>query len=146
MMSLEKLTSPDYHIFFEKVRLFYDITWKFELALISRWEVSTKTRQFLYIHLKIQRAPVIMIQSFRKNILDLMKSLENLNYPYYHELTFSQKWDSFAELIWRTAPIIPGWYFCSKRQFWWCHLKFWTGAIITCWHFCKTKAFFDDVT
>ena len=58
----------------------------------------------------------------------------------YHELTFSQKWE-FAELIWRTAPIILDLYFFSKQQFWWCHLKIWTGPIIRSWYFRKNESF-----
>ena len=145
MMSLEKLTSPDYHIFFEKVRLFYDITWKFELALISRWEVSTKTRQFLYIHLKIQGAPVIMIWNFRKNILDLTKSLENLIYPIITSWHFRENetvllnW--FDELLLLSRADI----FAQKDSFDGVTWNF-EVALLSRADICKTKAFFDDVT
>ena len=94
-MSLENLTSPVYQDskISEKWGFFNDITWKPELARTNepRWEVSTKTRQFLHIHLKIWAAPVITSWNLRKYSLDFMMSFENLNYPYYHELKFSQK-------------------------------------------------------
>ena len=57
------------------------------------------------------------IWNFHKNILDLMKPFENLNYPYYHELKFSRKWESFAELIWWTALLSWAVIFAQKDSF-----------------------------
>ena len=116
--------------------------------------------------MKIWTVPNITMRSVHENKTILIHSLENLRRPCNHDLKFSQKYSRFNKVIWKfeppllsragtfakmrqfcwTASIITSCYFCSKRQFWRCHLKFWTGPIFTSWHFCKTKAVFDDVT
>ena len=67
----------------------------------------------LYIHLKT--IPVITSWNFCKNTLDLMKSIENLNFPYYQVLKFPQKQVTFAEMIWWTASTITSWNFCKNK-------------------------------
>ena len=83
MMSLENLTSPDYHEskILQKQDLFDDITWTFELALISRWEVKTIHENKAILRHSLENLTCPTIWNFRKNILDLMESFENLNYP-----------------------------------------------------------------
>ena len=85
-----------------------------------------------------------------------MHLLENLSCPCNHELKFSQntqdlmKWFEnlnyiFAKInhfCWTGLKNCPCYYelkFLLKKQFWWCHLKFWTGAIIKNWNFCKNR-------
>ena len=91
-----------------------------------------------------------------------MHLLENLSCPCNHELKFSQntqdlmKWFEnlnyiFAKInhfCWTGLKNCPCYYelkFLLKKQFWWCHLKFWTGAIIKNWNFAKIGSL-DDVT
>ena len=78
----------------------------------------TKTRQFWWCYSKNWTCTIIKRWIFHKNILDLMKSLKNLNCCYYHEVKFLQK----------------------VSQVYWCHLKIWPAPIITRGIFCKNKA------
>ena len=87
--SLENLSCPSNHEqkFSQNIRQ----SWKFKLSLLSRGKVSTKIRSFLYIHLKIRPAPIITSWNIRKNKAVLLMWFENLHFPYYQELKFSQK-------------------------------------------------------
>ena len=89
--------------------------WKFELALLSRAEV------------------------FEKSKAVLTKSLENSDYPGYHEVSISQKYGRFYEVNWKFAlPLLwLGKIFPKIKQFCWCDLKICTALIIKSWSFCK---------
>ena len=68
-----------------------------------------------------------------------MTSVENLNCPYYHELTISQKQSSFLKVILKIELTLSSWakFFQKIWQFWWYHLKFELPFIITSWNFHK---------
>ena len=56
---------------------------KFELSLLSQAESFVKIRQFSWSDSKNSIFSISTSWNFRKNILDLMQSLENLNCRYY---------------------------------------------------------------
>ena len=62
-----------------------------------------------------------------------MMPFENLNWPYYHEMEFSQKHGRFYEVTWKFAlPLLSrGKIFTKIKQFYWSDLKIWTAPIIT---------------
>ena len=74
--------------------------WKLELPLLSRGEIFLKIKQFWWSDWKIWTAPIIKSWNFYKNKAILLKWLENLNCPYYHELKCSQKYPRFNEVTW----------------------------------------------
>ena len=87
LMWVENLNCTYYHElkFSRKQGSFVEAIRKFELHLLLRAEIFSKTRQFWY-HLKIWTAPIITSWNFCKNISYLMKSFEYLNCPNYHEV------------------------------------------------------------
>ena len=99
MMSLEKLNWPYYKEmkFSQKYPRFNEVTWKFELPLLTGGKSSTKIWQFCWCDLKIWPAPIITRENICKNKAILMTSLKNLNCPCYHELKFLQKYTRFIE-------------------------------------------------
>ena len=133
--------------------------WKFELPLISRTQLFAKSCRFNDEVIWIFELRLLSRRKlFRKNqaVLlmqnqaDLLMWLENLNFPYYHELKFSQKYGRFYKVTWNFAlPLLsrgkifpinkavllmwleylhcPYYYklkfLQNMRQFWWCHLK-----------------------
>ena len=97
-----------------------DVTLKFELALLSRGEVSTKIRGHSIHSLQNMTFPYITSWNFCKNVIHLMKSLENLNCHFYQEVNFLQK----------------------VRHFCWCNLKIRPAPFITSKNFRKNKAVF----
>ena len=84
---------------FAKIKHFVDVSWKFELHLLSRAEIFAKTREFCWSDSKIWTAPIITGWNFLKN-KGVLISPENLNCSYYHELKFLQKYLIFNEVIW----------------------------------------------
>ena len=89
--------------------------WKLNLPLVSQVH---RNKAVWWCHSKNWTGAIIKRWIFHKNILDLMKSPENLNCYYYQEVKFLQK----------------------VMQFYWCHLKIWPAPIITRRNFCKNKA------
>ena len=66
--------------------------------IITSWNFC-KNKQFCWSDLKIRTAPIITNWNFHKNKAVLLMWFENLAWPYYHELKFSQKWSSFVDVI-----------------------------------------------
>ena len=99
---------------FAKIRQFCWCDLKFDLPRLSRADIFAKIRQFSWSDFKNEIASINYELNFRKNILDLMKSLENLHCFYYPQVKFSQK----------------------IRKFW-CHSNNWTDPIIKRWNFHK---------
>ena len=99
MKSLEKLNWPYYKEMklSEKYPRFNEVTWKFELPLLTGGKSSPKISQFCWCDLKIWPAPIITRGNICENKAVLMTSLENLNCPYYRELKFLQKYTRFIE-------------------------------------------------
>ena len=132
-----KLNCPYYHednYFAKRLRL--------RLPLLSQRKIFTKIRQFLYIHLKIWTAPIITSWNFQKNQAVLLKWLENLNCPCYHELIFSKKYGRFYKVTWKfTLPLSSrGKIFVKIKQFCWSDLKIWIASIVRSSNFHKDKA------
>ena len=88
-----------------------DVTWKLNLPQLSRVKYFVEIKLFSWYHLNIWTSRYYEDEKFLrkkdnsdkftwkfdlnlysqvKNTLDLMKSFENLNYPYYHELEIKQ--------------------------------------------------------
>ena len=112
---LANLSYPYYHELKCSPRKdsFNNITWKFELPLLSRvrgnipdlmklleylnslyyheGKLFANVRQFCWCDLKIWTALIFTSWIFLKNMADFMKSLESLNSSYYHELKSLQK-------------------------------------------------------
>ena len=129
--------------------------------IVTNWNLC-KHKAFCWSNLKTLLHDEL---NFGKNMTNFMKPLENSDCPYYHELTFSQKYSSFVEVFWKfglpllsrseifaeikqfcwsvlktwTAPIITSWNFCKNKAFCWSHLKISTAPIITSWNFLKNK-------
>ena len=115
-----------------------------------------KIRPCWWCHLKIQFIPVITRQyvhenktipiysletwpsliitcwCFYKNKEVLLMSLENLAWPYYHELKFLQKKSSFLDVIWKLKlPLLSrAEIFSEIKQFCRCALKIRNAPII----------------
>ena len=74
--------------------------------------------------------------------------LENLAWPYYHELKFSQKYrSSFVEVIWKFKLSLLSWaeIFSEIKQFCWCALKTRNAAIdAEAEIFSKIKHFYEN--
>ena len=109
-MWLEHLVCHYYYElkFLRKIRQFW--WYHFKLPLLTWGEVFTKIRPFLYIHLKVWSAPIIMTSwNFRKNAAVLLKWCENLN------CSFSK----IVQILWSrlkisATPIITSWNFCKN--------------------------------
>ena len=117
-----------------------DVTLKFELALLSRGEVSTKIRGHSIHSLQNMTCPYITSWNVCKNVLDLMKPLGNLNCRFYQEVTFLQKVRHFCwcSLKIRPAPIITSKNFRQNKAVLMISLKIWSSPLIT-WNFCKNS-------
>ena len=94
--------------------------WKFELPLLSSAEIFSKVKQFRWSDLKIWTGPFITSWNFLKNKAVLLKQLENLKYPYRHELNFGKKMVDFANSLEFTC-------FCKNKVV----LNIWPVRIIT---------------
>ena len=66
-----------------------NVTWIFELALLSRPEIFAKMRQFRWCHSKVWPAPIITSWNFSQNTAVLFILLEILNWT--------------ADMIWKFA-------------------------------------------
>ena len=101
LMRLENLSSCYCEVkLWQKWDSFVEVTWKFELPLLSRAEIFAKTRQFCWTDSKIWTASIMTGFKFLKNKRVFMISPENLNCSYYYELKFLQKYPIFNEAIW----------------------------------------------
>ena len=100
--SLGNSNYPCYHEIniSQKYGRFYEVNWKFALPLVRRGKLFPKIKQFCWCNLKICTAPIIKSWSFAKSKAVLTKSLENLNYPCYHEVNFTLQKSSFVDVIW----------------------------------------------
>ena len=87
--------------FCKKEGSFDDVTLKFKPPILPRGKVSKKIRPFLYIQLKTWPALLSRAEAFAKNKAVLMMSLEKLNWLYYEEVKFFQKYPKFNEVIWK---------------------------------------------
>ena len=80
---------------------FDDVTLKFKPPILPRGKVSKKIRPFLYIQLKTWPALLSRAEAFAKNKAVLMMPLEKLNWLYYEEVKFLQKYPKFNEAFWK---------------------------------------------
>ena len=68
---------------------------------------------------------------------------ETFNYPYYHELKFSQKYGRFYEVNWKFVLLLLSRdkILAKIRQFCWTDSKIWTASIMKSFNFLKSKGF-----
>ena len=101
-----------------------------------------KIKQFSWCDLKTWTAPNITRWNFLKIKAVFLKWLENLNYPYYHEIKCSQKYPDLMKLLecLNCPYYCEGKSFSKIKQFCWCDLKIWTVPIITSSNVRKNKA------
>ena len=93
---------------------------------------------FGWYHLNIWTDSILTMLSVHENKIILLHSLGKLSYPCNCELKYLHKYPRFNKIIWIFKLLLlsrPE--TCSKRHFWWSHLKIWTGPIISTWNFCK---------
>ena len=76
---------------FAKIGSLDDVTQKFDLPLLSQAEIFHKIKPFWWFHLKVWPGLIIMRQPFPQNKAVLLMWFEILNYPYYYKVKFSLK-------------------------------------------------------
>ena len=138
MVSLEKLNWRYYKEvkFSQKYPRFNEVTWKFELLLLSGGKIFAKGNAVLLMSLENLTCSYITRRNFCKNKAVLMMPLENLNYPYYHEMKLLQKYPGFNKVIWTFQLPALSWgiIFSNMKQSSWCLLIIWPSPIITKWN------------
>ena len=128
--------------FRKNIAVFVDLTWRFNLFLLSPSETFSKKRLLWWCNLKIWTAPIIIMSwSFLNNMTDFMKSLQKLALPLlsraetfakirqilwshlkictalYHELKLSQKWGNFHNVTWKfDLPLLSWAEFFAKTK------------------------------
>ena len=102
MKSLKSSHCPYCHEvkFSQKQSSFVVVIWKFELPMESRAQMFAKYSRFSDEVTWIFELPLLSWGKIsHKNEAVLLMWLENLNCPYYHELKFSQKYGRFMKSL-----------------------------------------------